>query len=187
MVGGAASGYGAPGRALETTAGNAHYWQWNVTVERELFRNTLVELAYVGSRGLGLLGQTNLNEVPPENRLAYAQTGDAALRPLDGITGIGDGDLALWQHDRNSIYHGLQAALNSRFGHGSVLALAYTWSKLITTGRGHRQRGARPGSRSTPTAPSRASTAHEARPIAPTCSTRASSWPCRRCRTSRAS
>ena len=115
------------------TEGNAHYWQWNLTVERELFRNTLVELAYVGSRGLGLQGQTNLNEVPPENRLAYARTGDAALRPLDGITGIGGSDLALWQHDRSSIYHGLQAALNSRFGHGSVLALAYTWSKLITT------------------------------------------------------
>ena len=132
-VGGAASAYGAPGGALELTEGNAHYWQWNLTVERELFRNTLVELAYVGSRGLGLQGQTNLNEVPPENRLAYARTGDAALRPLNGITGIGGNDLALWQHDRSSIYHGLQAALNSRFGHGSVLALAYTWSKLITT------------------------------------------------------
>ena len=134
VVGDAAPQYGAPGAALETRAGNVHYWQWNVTVERELIRNTLVELAYVGSRGLGLLGQTNLNEVPPQNRLAYAQTGEASLRPLDGITGIGNLDLPLLQHDRNSIYHGLQLALNSRFGHGSVLALAYTWSKLITTG-----------------------------------------------------
>ena len=132
-VGGAASAYGAPGGALETREGNAHYWQWNLTVERELFRDTLLELAYVGSRGLGLQGQTNLNEVPPENRLAYARTGDAALRPLDGIAGIGGSDLALWQHDRSSIYHGLQAALTSRFGHGSVLAVAYTWSKLMTT------------------------------------------------------
>jgi len=134
VVGDAAPEYGAPSGAQEVKAGNAHTWQWNVTVERELFRNTLVELAYVGGKGLGMLGQTNLNEVPPENRLAYAQTGDAALRPLDGITGIGDGDLALWQHDRDSTYHGLQVALNSRFGHGSVLALAYTWSKVITTG-----------------------------------------------------
>jgi hypothetical protein len=134
VVGEAAPEYGAPGIALETKAGNVHYWQWNVAVEHELFRNTLVEVAYVGSRGLGLLGETNLNEVPPQNRLAYAQTGEAALRPLDGITGIGNGDLPLVQHDRNSIYHGLQVALNSRFGQGSVLALAYTWSKLISTG-----------------------------------------------------
>jgi hypothetical protein len=134
VVGEAAPAYGAPGRALEVKAGNVHYWQWNAAVEHEIFRNTLVELAYVGSRGLGLWGNTNLNEVPPQNRLAYAQTGAAALRPLDGITGVGNGDLLLLQHDRNSIYHGLQVALNSRFGQGSVLALAYTWSKLISTG-----------------------------------------------------
>ena len=187
VVGDAAPGYGAPGTALETTAGNAHYWQWNVTVERELFRNTLVELAYVGSKGLGLMGQTNLNEVPPENRLAYAQTGEAALRPLDGITGIGNGDLALWQHNRNSIYHGLQVALNSRFGHGSVLALAYTWSKVISTGAVDSADGGLNPVSSTRTAPSRTSTVHGAGPTAPTCSTRASSWPCRRCRTSRPS
>jgi hypothetical protein len=145
QVGGAASAYGAPGGALETTEGNAHYWQWNLTAERELFRDTLVELAYVGSRGLGLQGQTNLNEVPPENRLAYARTGEPALRPLNGITGIGGSDLALWQHNRSSIYHGLQAALNSRFGHGSVLALAYTWSKLMTTGWDTASGGLDPG------------------------------------------
>jgi hypothetical protein len=136
VVGEAAPEYGAPGLALETRTGNAHYWQWNVAVEHELFRNTLVELAYVGSRGLGLSGDTNLNEVPPANRLAYAQSGAAALRPLDGISSIGNGDLALSQHDRNSIYHSLQVGLNSRFGEGSVLTLAYTWSRLISTGAG---------------------------------------------------
>jgi hypothetical protein len=134
VVGDAASTYGAPGTAVETKVGNVHYWQWNVTLEHELFRNTLVELAYVGGRGLGLLGQANLNEVPPANRLAYAQTGDPTLRPLDGIAGIGNGDLPQWQHDRDSVYHGLQVAISSRFGRGSVLALGYTWSRLITTG-----------------------------------------------------
>jgi hypothetical protein len=134
VEGDAAPEHGAPGGAQEMKAGNAHYWQWNVTVEREIFRNTLVELAYVGSKGLGLVGQSNLNEVPPENRLDYARTGDASLRPLHGITGIGNGELALWQHDRSSIYHGLQVALSSRFDHGSQLALAYTWSKVISTG-----------------------------------------------------
>ena len=34
------------------------------------------KLAYVGSKGLDLFGQTNLNEVAPANRLAYAQTGN---------------------------------------------------------------------------------------------------------------
>jgi hypothetical protein len=134
VTGEAVSEYGAPGTALEVAAANVHSWQWNVAVERELVRDTRVEVAYVGSRGLDLLGQTNLNEVSPENRLAFARTGDVSLRPLAGIAGIGDGELPLWRHDRDSIYHALQIALDSRFGRGSRLSLAYTWSKLITSG-----------------------------------------------------
>jgi hypothetical protein len=111
-------------------AANSNYWQWNVAVERELVRNTVLEVAYVGSKGLDLFGQTNLNEVVPANRLAYAQTGDVTLRPLNGIAGIGDGTLALWQHNRDSIYHSLQVAFVSHFGRSQV-SLAYTWSKLI--------------------------------------------------------
>src|SRR5262249_58888781 len=72
------------------------------------------------------------NEVLPANRLAYAQTGAVSLRPLNGIAGIGDGNVALWQHNRDSIYHSLQAAYVARFGHGSQVSLAYTWSKLIS-------------------------------------------------------
>jgi hypothetical protein len=126
-----APAYGSAGNALDEIAANSNYWQWNVAVEREIVRNNVLELAYVGSKGLDLFGQTNLNEVLPQNRLAYAQTGNAALRPLNGIAGIGDSNLALWQHNRDSIYHSLQVAFVSRFGHGSNLSLAYTWSKLL--------------------------------------------------------
>jgi hypothetical protein len=131
VTGAAAPAYGSPTSALEEVAANSNYWQWNVAVEREIVRNTVLEVAYVGSKGLDLFGQANLNEVAPPNRLAYAQTGDAALRPLNGIAGIGDGYVALHQHNRNSIYHSLQVAFVSRFGHGSQVSLAYTWSKLI--------------------------------------------------------
>jgi hypothetical protein len=131
VSGNPAPAFGSAGNALEQIASNSNYWQWNVAVEREIMRNTTVEVAYVGSKGLDLFGQTNLNEVLPQNRLAYAQTGNAALRPLNGIEGIGDSNVALWQHNRNSIYHSLQTAFVSRFGHGSQVSLAYTWSKLL--------------------------------------------------------
>jgi hypothetical protein len=131
VIGNAAPSFGAVSNALSLDKKNSHNWQWNLSAQREIVRNTVLEVAYVGSKGLDLVGQTNLNEVPVQNRVAYARTGDASLRPLDGIAGVGNGDLALWTHDRNSIYHGLQVALNSHFGRGSVLALAYTWSKVI--------------------------------------------------------
>jgi hypothetical protein len=131
VTGAAAPPYGSPTDALEEVVANSNYWQWNVAVEREIIRNTVIEVAYVGSKGLDLFGQTNLNEVPPQNRLAYSQTGNPALRPLNGIAGIGDGNVALWQHNRTSIYHSLQTSLVSRFGQGSQVSLAYTWAKLI--------------------------------------------------------
>jgi Carboxypeptidase regulatory-like domain/TonB-dependent Receptor Plug Domain len=131
VTGGVAPGYGAASNALEQEEANSNYWQWNIAVEKEIVPNTVIEVAYVGSKGLDLFGQTNLNEVAPENRLAYAQTGNVALRPLNGTASIGDGNLALWQHNRESIYHSLQTAFRARFGRGSVLAAAYTWSKLM--------------------------------------------------------
>ncbi|HEY2940952.1 MAG TPA: carboxypeptidase regulatory-like domain-containing protein [Vicinamibacteria bacterium] len=131
VTGAAAPAFGSPSNALEQIAANSNYWQWNLAAEREIIRNTVLEVAYVGSKGLDLFGQTNLNEVAPQNRLAYSQTGSATLRPLNGIAGIGDSNVALWQHNRNSIYHSLQTALVSRWGHGSQVSLAYTWAKLI--------------------------------------------------------
>ncbi|HXY41944.1 MAG TPA: hypothetical protein VEQ10_19870, partial [Vicinamibacteria bacterium] len=131
VTGNAAPSYGAPSNALEQVAANSNYWQWNVAVEREILRNTVAEVAYVGSKGLDLFGQTDLNEVLPQNRLAYAQ-GDLTLRPLYNIASIENNNLALWQHNRDSIYHSLQVSVVSRFGHGSQVSLAYTWSRLMS-------------------------------------------------------
>src|SRR5438552_1225058 len=138
VTGQTSTSFGAPSAGIEQKAGNAHNWQWNVSVQHELVRNTVLEVAYVGNKGQDLLGQTNLNEIPPQDRLRYAQTGDVSLRPLDGIAGIGDGNIALTTRDRSSIYHGLQAALTTRFGDGSRAQVAYTWSKAIAnTGLGN--------------------------------------------------
>jgi hypothetical protein len=137
IVGDAAAGTGAPTAGIVQEAGNTHNWQWNIGVQHELIPNTVVELAYVGNKGLDLLGQTNLNEIAPQNRLAFSQTGDPTLRPLFGIAGIG-GNIGLLTRDRDSMYHSLQAQLVSRFGSGSILSVAYTLSKATAnTGLGN--------------------------------------------------
>jgi hypothetical protein len=133
VTGAAAAGYGAPSNALEQIAANSNYWQWNVGVERQVAKKTVVQVAYVGSKGLDLFGQKDLNEVAPQNRLAYALTNSAALRPLNGIASIGNGGVALWQHNRDSGYHSLQTGVVSRWGRGSQVALSYTFAKLIMT------------------------------------------------------
>jgi carboxypeptidase family protein len=131
VSGNTALSFGAPGSGLSQDAANPHNWQWNLAVQHELVRNTVLEVAYVGNKGGDLLGVYDLNEVAPANRVAYARTGDVTLRPLNGIAGIGDGLISFWTHDRKSIYHGLQASLISRFGRASMASLAYTWSKSL--------------------------------------------------------
>jgi hypothetical protein len=132
VVGSAGTSFGAPAAGIVQEAGNSHNWQWNIGVQQEIVRNTVVEVAYVGNKGMDLLGQTNLNEIPLQHRVAYARSGDVAFRPLNGIAGIGDGNITLTTRDRSSIYHGLQAALVTRFGQGSQAQVAYTWSKAIS-------------------------------------------------------
>ncbi len=81
ITGGVAPGYGAPSNALEQVAANTNYWQWNVSFEHEIMRRTTLEVAYVGSKGLDLFGLTNLNEIAPANRLAFALTGRQLALP----------------------------------------------------------------------------------------------------------
>src|SRR6185436_226629 len=132
VTGQSSSSFGAPAAGIVQEAGNSHNWQWNVSVQHELVRNTVLEVAYVGNKGQDLLGQTNLNEIRPADRLRYAQTGDVSLRPLNGIAGIGDGNIALTTRDRSSIYHGLQVSLVSHFGESSRAQVAYTFSKVTS-------------------------------------------------------
>jgi hypothetical protein len=136
---GVGNGRPVQGRALE--AKTPHNWQWNVTYERELARNTTVELSYVGNKGVDILrvrdanqvGTGDLNRNGVNDRLDYVRAvGDggasAAVRPF-GV--FGDVNLAFWDHSGSSIYHALQSQVISRFGRGSQFTASYTWSRLI--------------------------------------------------------
>ncbi len=132
VVGDLTPSYGTPATAVSQEKANPYSIQWNVAVQKEIAHNTTMEVAYVGSAGRNLLGQRNLNEIPVADRLAFAQTGNGALRPLNGINTFGAGsNLALWEQNRSSIYHSLQTQVVTRFGRGSSAQASYTWSKSI--------------------------------------------------------
>src|SRR5438128_1099198 len=49
-------------------------WQWNVTVSREIIKNTVAEFSYIGNHGSHIWRRgVNVNEVPPEKRAAVVQ------------------------------------------------------------------------------------------------------------------
>jgi hypothetical protein len=124
---------GVPANGRETLGRVPSNWQWNVTLQHELFRNTLLEVAYVGNKGLDITRKVDINQVSPDSRLAYVHASagagsPAAYRPF-GV--FGDARITLHDHSGSSIYHGLQTQLVSRFGNGSQFQASYTWSKLI--------------------------------------------------------
>jgi hypothetical protein len=137
--------------------------QWNFTVQHEPWNNWLFEAAWVGNRGVRLLGfSRQLNQMPDEFRnlgTALAQTvtnpfrGFITTGPLSGasitrmqsllpfphFTGVDGGYSFL----NNSIYHALAVKVEKRFSRGFSALVAYTASKLIDDGANQGQ--VRPG------------------------------------------
>jgi hypothetical protein len=126
---------------------------WNLTVERELWRDYLLSVAYVGTKGTNLLRVATPNLGP--NSIAYVSNifseqpfpnAPTALFPLFfGInvppsrsSQIPDfrpfpflGSFTSIESDANSNYHSLQVQMNKRFSNGIQFTTAYTWSHAI--------------------------------------------------------
>lgn len=129
---GSAAGAPSRGRAEEQITPNT--WQWNVTAQHELWRNTTIEVGYVASKGVDLLRTKDINQVAPgdinrngiEDRLENARAATPAVRPY-GV--FGDQTFVFWDHSGESSYHSLQTQFVSRLGRGSQFQTSYTLSR----------------------------------------------------------
>jgi len=137
------TGAGSPSHGREINAVVPNSWTWNLTLERELFRNTTLELSYVGTKQLDQLQFWDANQVAPgdtngngiDDRLDFARAGSntgiqAEVRPYSAF---GNKNIWIWGHEGESKYHALQTQLISRFGRGSQFQASYTWSKSTGT------------------------------------------------------
>src|SRR5262249_50390837 len=55
---------GIPQYGLDTSGQMGYNWNWNVSVQKEIARNTTLEVGYVGSKGSKLLRPYDANQVP---------------------------------------------------------------------------------------------------------------------------
>jgi len=115
--------------------------QWNLTLQRELGRNWVVEIGYVGTHGVHLREtRTNLSvRVSPSNPLVLTSAGGQqftitnntlfngpARSSAQGINGYSG--MQLFADDAYSHYHSLQTTLSRRWGAGYFQG-AYTFSR----------------------------------------------------------
>jgi len=139
------TGLGFPSIGNEISNQMPNSWQFNLSVQRELWRDSVLEVGYVGNRGIHLLIHSDINDVAPGNRLAYFQdqacsatnvcgvsntTARAALRPFGPLTL--DSPITYYSRSGQSNYNAFQSSFKTRFSRNSQFQLAYTWSKLIS-------------------------------------------------------
>lgn len=108
-------------------------YNWNVTVEREVGFNTVVELTYIGRRGVYGQREKNINQPLPGTVQANPGVNINALRPYKGY-----GPIRQTYNDANSMYNAFQLGVNRRFTNGLSFGLAYTLSKCEDDGSAQR-------------------------------------------------
>lgn len=101
--------------------------QYSLGIQRELFKNTFMEIAYVGNSSHNLLRQVNINLPLPR----FARNGGTLqrnfYRPFRGYGNINER-----RTDADSNYNSAQFTLSRRFTDGLQFGVVYTFSKNIT-------------------------------------------------------
>ena len=118
---------------------NPYVQQWSLSVQRELARNTTLEVNYVGNKGTHLLNRTNIGQgLPPSNPAAcdpdvggsptFGDCPAAARRPFTNITSsLGFLDS---QWSGYSSYNAGNVKLEKRSSSVALVAV-YTWAKSL--------------------------------------------------------
>lgn len=130
--------FGVPSGGREVDFKTPNSWQWNLTLQHELWRNTTLEVGYVGNYGYDLLknylangvlsGDKNGNGIDDRREFVLA-TDTGAQAALRQLAVFGNQEIDIWTHSGRSKYHSLQTQLISRFGEGSQFQASYTLSR----------------------------------------------------------
>jgi hypothetical protein len=152
---GAATLLGQNIRFVDRNLRTSYSAQWNLNVQRELPGGLLLEAGYAGNRGLKLLQDRELNQLPdsalglgdalrqtvPNPFAGQIRTGALAapnitraqlLRPFPHFLSVVSANAAF----ASSNYHAGIFSLQRRFSHGLTLNGSYTFSKLIDLATG---------------------------------------------------
>jgi hypothetical protein len=117
--------------ATKSTGGHIpNSWQWNVSLEQEVARNTTLQLGYVGNVGEHLTSMYDANFIQPGNWMnsAFANGGTAinASRPAFNFGQIGG-----FARGGHASYNSLQVLFRAQTGSYSTFQAAYTWSHSL--------------------------------------------------------
>jgi hypothetical protein len=104
--------------------------EWNFNIQRDIARNTVLQVGYTGSRGVHLPYFTNdFDMVLP------TLTPQGYLWPVNGTRlnpNVGQISGTMWNSD--SIFHGLEVQATRQLSKRLQAGVSYTWGKIIDAG-----------------------------------------------------
>jgi len=105
--------------ALPKNWQTAYTEQWNFNVQQPIGRDSMLQLGYIGNRGVHLDGGYNLNRIiPGTTRRPYSQFGN----------------ISMTRNDLISVYHSLQTTFRKRFSRGLTFNVNYAWAHTLDEG-----------------------------------------------------
>ncbi len=108
-----------------------------LSIQREIFPKTVLEVDYVGTTSHKLFRAQDINREAGSLLPAGTSVVDNLGRTLTGLGGRPNqnyGILRNWQNAVNGSYNGLQASLKRQMGHGLLFNASYTYSHSIDEG-----------------------------------------------------
>ena len=108
-------------------------YMWAAGVQREVPLGFVMDVSYVGRRGLNLQREFNINQLQAGTIQANPGVNIAALRPY-----LGYGAIRLSENSGTSQFHSLQVSADRRYSNGFRLGVAYTLSKSEDDGSNKR-------------------------------------------------
>jgi hypothetical protein len=131
---------GATLQTFPATINNSHYLDmkvprtinWSLGVQQKLSKDTMLDIAYVGSSAANLSYQQDVNQLPAGTLQANPGANANALRPY-----LGYADIYQYMTGANFIYNSLQVQFKKQMAGGGVFNVAYTWSKARTDANGY--------------------------------------------------
>ncbi len=148
----AGSSLGQGAFAVDRQLGSGYVQQWNVSIQRQLNPETLIELAWAGSKITHVgIPDTNLNQLAPRQLALGSQLLESVANPYFGViprsSSLGAPaisraqllkpyprftNITLFRNNvGNSNYNAFQAKIDRRFSSGLSFLASYTRSKLI--------------------------------------------------------
>jgi hypothetical protein len=101
--------------------------QWSLGIQRQVRRNMVADLGYVGTKGDHLIRPVDINYPDPADVNSVGLANANTKRPFQGYRRI-----QYRETSARSRYHGLLSALTYRFARGVSITAAYTFSKTLT-------------------------------------------------------